>query len=227
VKHMQVDPISPQRIRCWLEQTVPDNRPPLRHASITQQRDGAASSITFSGLTKKELDAFLAFETGGSYIRVIDGRLHAYHSWEQLPDAEGDPLLAPHWGGTGVKEFGGLPADEGWHSPGIIATGIGSGCRNDDGRKQSYDVLTECGFVCLRSPRGADGRYWEQWVLHFMLAAKGRLKEHLSKWRVLQTQDKHLWYAEAEEACRYITHDLNVHYGSLDITIQRWALTCD
>jgi hypothetical protein len=174
-----------------------------------------------------ELGAFRAFETGASYLRVIEGRLHAYHAWEQLPDANADPLTVAHWGGTGVKEFGGLPKNEGWHSPGIIATGIGAGCGKDTGcQKRSQDILTECGFVCLRSPRGLDGKYWEQWVLHFMGAAKGPLKEHIDKWRNDNPKATN-WFTEAEEACRYISRDLHVHYGSLDITIQRWALTYD
>jgi hypothetical protein len=48
------------------------------------------------------------------------------------------------------------------------------------------------------------------------------LKAHLEAWK--KSHPKGGWHAEAEEVCRYLTHDLNISYGSLDITIQRWAL---
>ena len=135
---------------------------------------------------------------------VVNGRLHAYHTWEPLPDAETDPLLAPHWASTDEpKQFGGIPTSEGWHYPGIIATGIGAGCRDATGRKRSQDLLTECGFTCLRSPRGADGKYWEQWVLHNMLAAAGPLDVHMKAWRAANIE--RTWHSEAEEACRFLT----------------------
>lgn len=221
---MQVDEMKDIKIRCWLEQTEPDTRPPIRHTSMGRGPGPCDCSIAFGRLTDEELKAFEAFENGASYIRVIGGRLHAFHAWEVLPDAEEDPLMGPHWGSGGeVKQFGGPPPGEGWHSPGIVITGLGAGT-NEEGRKYSQDTLTECGFTCLRSPRENDGRYWEQWVLHFMLCAKGPLKGHMEKWRENNTTRN--WWAEVEEAARFLTKVLHVRYGSLDITIQRWALCC-
>lgn len=62
--------------------------------------------------------------------------------------------------------------------------------------------------------------------MHFMLAARGPLKEHLARWKEAFAGHPD-WHAEAEEAARFLTRDLGVHYGSLDITIQRWALSYD
>ena len=220
----QVDPVPLKQIRCWLSETIPDTRPQIRHNMIRSCR-GDDNAISFEHLTEKERQAFEAFEIGQSYLRIINGRLHAYHVHEPLPGPEPDPLMAPHWPSDGtIKQFGGPPRSEGWHMPGIHITALGAGSRSDDERKRSQDTLIECGFICLRSPRGDDGRHWEQWVLHFMNAAKGRLADHMKGWR--GTNKKHDWWAEVEEAARYITRDLNVHYGSLDITIQRWALGC-
>lgn len=224
---MQVDAIPPEQIRCWLEQIVPDKRPPLR----STMSGGNPPRIEFGGLTAKELEAFRSFENGASYLRVIDGRLHAYHVHEELPGPEEDPLIGPHWPANGeVKQYGGPKPGEGWHSPGIIITAVGAGRSSDEDRVQSQRTLTECGFDCLRSPRGEDGRYWEQWVLHYMLAAKGPLAAALKEWRARAKKGDYNqvnWWAEVEEAARIITRDLHVHYGSLDITIQRWALSCD
>lgn len=225
---MQVDQLEPKHPndRCWLSQPANDTRPPLRHTSLGSSRDGQRCSISFDGLTEKELHAFEAFEIGESYLRVLNGRLHAYSAREPLPTPEEDPILGPHWTGGAVKEWGGLPSEEGWHSPGIIITGLGAGSGSVEGRLRSQQIVTECGFVCLRSPRGEDGKYWEQWVLHFMLAARGPLKEHLDRWKEAFAGHPE-WHAEAEEAARFLTRDLGVHYGSLDITIQRWVLSYD
>jgi hypothetical protein len=224
---MQVDPlpaIHPAG-RCWLTQQQNDTRQPLRRNGIVQGARGAECGITFSGLTGKELEAFEAFEAGASYLRVVGGRLHAYRAYEALPDAECDPLLAPHWGERGqLKHFGGLPPGEGWHSPALIVTAVGAGGRGGDARR-SQKSLSECGFVCLRSQRGDDGKYWEQWVLHFMAAAKGLLESHLDAWS--KDSGPRDWWAAAEEAARFLTRDLRIAYGSLDITIQRWALCVD
>lgn len=84
-------------------------------------------------------------------------------------------------------------------------------------------------------------------MLHFMAAAEGDLAAHLKAWNAKRKPpDKpeplyHVggqavypssyvgdrkWFEEVEEAARFLTIDLGVRYGSLDITIQRWALTC-
>lgn len=74
--------------------------------------------------------------------------------------------------------------------------------------------------MCLRSRRGDDGGYWEQWVLHFLEAARGDLEQHL---KALPSGTA--WHARAEAAAKFVAK--HVRFGSLDITIQRWALCFD
>lgn len=202
----QVDVLEHKYEREWLAWPVKDDRPRIRWTSLSNEQ------ITITGLTKKEREAFEAFLAGASYIRCVDGRLHAYHSWLPLPNAVHDPICGPHWEATAEpKQFGGIPASEGWHSPGLILTGLEAGMQK---------LVEACGFVCLRSRRALDGKYWEQWVLHFMDAAKGPLEQHMREHAKLS------WHEKAEEACRFLAIDLRVRFGSLDITIQRWALAC-
>ena len=208
--------------REWLKWPAPDNRDPIRATSTSYRRGTANNQITLSGLTDRELDAVQQFLLGLSYLGCFKGRLHAYSVTEPLPKAEDDPLLAPHWESDGtMKEYGGRPVGEGSHSPGIIIEHVGAGARSRRETESSKATLTACGFTCLRSPRGDDGRFWEQWVLHGLWQAKGPFEKYL---KALEIND---WHREAEVAARFIARDLNVKFGSLDITIQRWALCND
>lgn len=217
----KVDPIMSKDDRCWLKWPVNDDRPPIRWTS----KGGPDGRIELAGLTPKELEAVEAFLAGTSYVRCINGRLHAYKTHEPLPRPEEDPLIGPHWRNTGEpKVWGGIPSGEGWHSPGIIITGLGAGLSPDGFGNQEAErnqaLVESFGFDCLRSRRGDDGKYWEQWVLHFLEAAKGDLLAHLN---ALPRDAK--WHQRAESAADFIAKQ--VRFGSLDIVIQRWALSYD
>lgn len=226
-----VDPVLATHPRCWLSVKEPDNRKKIRAGSRCRTDGSGGGNFTLENLTAKEYDALESFLCGQSYVRVIDGRLHAYSAYEELPQPEADPIIGRHWRRDGtVKEFGGIPSTEGWHSPGIVLTGLGAGITDhvfggaEAAHRRNQAKVEECGFVCLRSPRSEDGKYWEQWVIHSLTFAKGPLKKHMDQF----TGDRKLdWKRTVEEACRFLTCDLGINYGSLDITIQRWALTYD
>jgi len=220
----QVDPLpTDPNDRSWLTFNGRERRQRIGVSSKSHQMGSDKNSITFRNMTDKELHAMEAFLSGHSYVRVVDGRLHAYHAFDPLPEPERDPLLAEHWPVDGeTKQFGGLGDEKGWQSPGIIITAVGAAGRAE----RSRDLLRDWGFACLRSPRQSDGTYWEQWVLHYLLAAQGDLKDHLDRWKAEQpklTWDADSWKASAEEAGRFIVK-CGVSFGSLDITAQRWAL---
>jgi len=228
-----IDPLPPHvDDRCWLKHPVSDTRPKIAINSQTvpaKNHTGTDGRVEFKNLTAQECAALESFMQGGSYLRVIDGRLHAFHAWEPLPGPEEDPLLAPHWKAGEVKQFGGVPMGEGWHSPGITITALGAGIPGDSAsdaarRAENQRRVMACGFECLRSRRGDGGRYWEQWVLHGLWSAQGPLKAHLEQWH--KTHQPH-WHRDVEEAARFLAVDLQIAFGSLDVTIQRWALTCD
>jgi hypothetical protein len=209
----------------WPEKPAEDKRPPIRW--IMRARD----QVNVVGMTPKEVEAIEGFLAGKTYLRTIDGRLHAYDVHKPLPDAEDDPICGPHWEASAeVKQWGGPPPGSGWHCPGLILTGLNAGISPNPivdfkaMADRNQKLVEECGFVCLRSRRGRDGKYWEQWVLHGMMCAEGPLKQHLSQFKGYK---KLSWHAEAEEACRFLSRDLQINFGSLDITVQRWALCVD
>lgn len=218
---MKVDHLAPkQSPRAWLlyqENPDDDKRPKIKW--IMKSSEGR---VDISNLTKKEVEAVEAFINGTSYIRCVNGRLNAYSVSDPLPDAETDPLIGPHWASNGeVKHFGGLDQETGWHSPGIVITALGAGIIGDhaeERRRVNQKRVKECGFTCLRSPRGHDGMYWEQWVLHYLSAAKGPLGEFVKEYRQLE------WKALANSACEFLARDMGIQFGSMDVTIQRWAL---
>lgn len=222
-----IDPLPPipgRRERCWLkwpDKLAPDERTPIRWSSKSSRGE-----LTVSGLTPRELEAMEAFIRGTSYVRCVEGRLHAYDAHEPLPTPEEDPLMGPHWSASGEpKQWGGITSGEGWHSPGLIITALGAGIDRNapfgkDQAARNQALVESFGFVCLRSRRGDDGGYWEQWVLHFLEAARGDLEQHL---KTLPPGTG--WHERAEAAAGFIAK--HIRFGSLDITIQRWALAFD
>lgn len=216
-----VDPPPPDsRDRCWLEFPRNDLRPKIRSTSKSWRRDKAEGSICIENLTSREVEAVEAFLKGLSYVRVVNGRLHAYETTD-LPEPEDDPIFVPHWKPTGLRNlFDGKASESGWKSPGIVISHVGAGHEPREPQR-SYKILTECGFVCLRSKREGSG-YWEQWVLHSLRVAEGLLKERLDKFR--KQDPKPNWKEEVTFATDFIARDLGVSFGTMDVTIQRWAL---
>ena len=216
---MKVDAGEPkQSPRAWLvyPENLDDKRPKIRWA--LKSNDGRVDIVA---LTKKEVAAVESFINGNSYLRCVNGRLHAYSVNEPLPDAETDPLLGPHWSKGEVKKFGGLEQETGWHLPGIVITALGAGIDGDHAearRRENQKRVQDCGFTCLRSPRGDDGMYWEQWVLYSLSAAKGPLAEFVAANRKLD------WKQSANAACEFLVRDMGIQFGAMDVTIQRWAL---
>ena len=200
-----------------------DDRDPIRVSSNGFSKTDY--SISLSKLTKGERDAVEAMVMGHNYITCFNGRLYAFHVHDKLPGPFDDPIESPWWSSGGeVKEHGGKRSTDGWHSPSIIISHVGAGSLgNPSEPKRSYRILTDCGFDCMRSKRKGDGRYWEQWVLHGLYSAEGPLKNHLES---LNCDYDH-WHIKAQEAARFLTSDLFVKYGTLDISVQRWALCVD
>jgi len=204
-------PLRPEA-REWMPWREPETRPPIRYRTTTRSRDGECE-ITLSKLTRSELEAVEAFLIGQRYLGCFKGRLYSYDVHGRLPGPLDDPLMSQHWDSEPEeKQYGGPPEGKGIYSPGIVITAVGAGGGRGE-PKRSYEILTECGFVCLRSPKGPGGKHWEQWVLHSLACANGPLKEHLAG----REKD---WKKNAEDAASYLATTQRVAFGTLDITIQ-------
>lgn len=201
--------------RCWLKWKPDDSRPRMKWGMRSNK------SITIDNLTEREVQAFEGFLNGTCYVKCEQGRLFAYDVHETLPDPVHDPLIAPHFDSCAHKQLGGMCDESGWHSPGIAISHLGAG--RPDSYRRSAQQLTECGFDCLRSRRGPSGQYWEQWVLHSLWRAQGPLRKFMDDWK--STAEHKSWRTEVDAAARFIAVDMEVSFGTLDIVIQRWALT--
>ncbi len=212
-----ISTVSPRSWLSWPDRPQQDDRPAIRWTS----KGGSSGGINLVGLTAKELKAMEAFLNGTSYVRCIDGRLHAWNAHEPLPPPECDPLIGPHWNSTGERKvWGGVPSGKGWHSPGFVITALGVGLSTAEARRSNIKMAIEFGFHCLRSQRGQDGKYWEQWTLHFLEMARGRLREYLDG-----LPSKVGGHERVDVAAAFVAE--HIHFGSLDVTIQRWALSID
>jgi hypothetical protein len=83
-----------------------------------------------------------------------------------------------------------------------------------EGYKREADKLESYGFSCMRSRRGENGRFWENWYLPGVWCAKGDLAEKLKP--IKDSNEK------TQEAIRFLMR--NVSFGSMDMTQQRAAM---
>lgn len=206
--------------RVWLKHHVPDDRP---KAQIVGTGTRERLRVEIGNLTESEYEVVQGLVNGTQYIRFVDGRLWSYDVNESLPTPQQDPIMFPHWRDPGGEPIRLSGPTSGWHSPSLILSHLLS----PDPRRD-MELLESYGFDCMRSRRSRCGGYWEQWVLHGTWSATGELKKVLTDWNAL-AETKQLgvevrWRQEAELACRFIV-DQRIRFGTLDISIQRWALS--
>lgn len=235
----KVDPlpvVKGKQLTAWLkydDKEPKDDRPQIR-TGMTESNRGiyAGNAITIRNMTTKELEAVESFMNGASYLRIIDGRLHAYYVHEQSPSPVEDPLTTEHWPRAPVKlrKMSGVKSKEIKYAPGLMLSGLGAGISSVYGypkdetlykRMVANDAasLEDCGFTCLRSRRKRDGTVSELWVLNSLYSARGVLRQHIDS-----LDEKLSWGDKGEAACRFIARDMRIHFATLDLTSQRWAL---
>lgn len=203
--------------REWLKVPVePDNRPPIKWT----MRGGGQMHI--ANLTELEGKALEAFLNGSSWIRCIDGRLAAVSAYHQPPEPEDDPLMVGHWdqSNSTLKLTGEFPANRCGAS--IVISHLGAGLSTERERRANTRLAKSMGFTCLRSQRGEDGKYWETWNLFGIWMAKGILKTFCDE------LPKNIEFDErVQRMAHFIAVGASLSFGSLDVTVQRWALTHD
>lgn len=220
----------------------------IRETGSSQHPSGD-SSITLSG-TKEEMDAIRSAVNGANWLRVNDaGMAETVARHHKLPDPIDDPKIPPTWAIKPVPPLGQctkadldrarddnastprppmnvgpeLNASEGWHSPAIYIHHVGVGTREPNGYQRNAKRLTDYGFECMRSRRGADGRYWELWFLPYLIHAKGTLREKIDTLEKANQMEG--WTKTVREVVDHLCN--NINFGSLEVAIQRAALSYD
>jgi hypothetical protein len=96
------------------------------------------------------------------------------------------------------------------------------------GYLRNAQILESYGFVCMRSPRGNDGRFWETWYLPGAWAAKGKLKRMVENKQHEGDKKQDHAVKKKDETKRVISFLCsNVSFGQLDVVVQRAAMIMD
>lgn len=174
--------------------------------------------ITIAG-TEAEMDALQKMVAGLGYVAC--GRegmplfAERYEAATPLPD----PVCAAHFSPAGpsaakytAEGLKHRDALKGLTDEGCLSLYVEHLCGYDytpENYAREAAKMAEFGFVCMRSPRGSDGRYWEAWFLPGLWAAEGRLKNA----------------KDIPAAINLLIQ--NVRPGSISAVRQRCALTID
>jgi len=185
--------------------------------------------VTIGGLTREEKDTVESSMLGAHWIRKNHetGRLDSVNYFKPLP-APADDTLLPWWReqpktqrmmfATAPDE----PPNYKWNASIVIEHLCGYNY-TPERYKLAAERLESYGFHCLRSRRGAEGRFWEQWVLHLFEAA-GDLRAHLK-------EPERDWVNDNEEtqkkAVEYLRTNVPYSFGSLSLQHQVLAMVMD
>lgn len=203
---------------------------PIRLGSCSYSNDGC--SMTIDNLTREEMDTLKSFLLGTSWVRIDErGRLESTPRFQTLPSPGVDEEMFPFWTMTppellnapqqtvmcfAQEEFkcsGSLPTIVIEHLCGYYST--------PDKYANMAERLTSWGFEVMRSKRGADGKYWEQWVLHNpSFFSKGTLKEFIGTFEKNTSDDENLT-SVVSWLCK------NASFGSLSVNKQRAAMVIE
>lgn len=169
------------------------------------------------GVDPDKMNGVLA---GAAWFGVTGGEPEFRSRFQELPKPVPDEAMLPFWDGLGHSyKLIDVPVDS--SQPSLE---IGHLCGYDytpERYKAEAERLTEYGFVCLRSKRGADGKYWETWKLHGYWAAKGDLAHYLEQPAIRDAAPADKLEHVTSWLCRYSS------FGTLDVSWQVCAMTMD
>ncbi len=200
-------------------------QPKIRIGSQGPNRAQNARMIEIDGLTSDEqVQVRGSIEVGSCWIRKgPDGRLQTSPTLE-APLPETDPEMLPFWLPLGEKSPEGFPnlihlSPESLtnRSASFTITSLCGYNYTPENYQLAAQQLRAFGFVCLRSQRGADGRYMEHWYLPGLFWARGRLKTAITE----KTDE----VKKVEQALAFFRNNWDrLNFGSLCISIQRLAM---
>ncbi|MEO5646371.1 MAG: hypothetical protein ABIO57_01205 [Candidatus Paceibacterota bacterium] len=181
---------------------------------------GSEGRICIEGFSPENMERMLAAMTSGAYfVKVEKGKFIAIPIWEELPKPTEDIVMTPFW----RKHTEALQPemfDEYEHSPEkgcSPSISISSLCGyhySEENYKYNAEQLESFGFICMRSRRGIDAKFWEIWHLPGLWSAKGILGANIQSGK--DNNEKLLI------ALEFLRH--KVSFGTLDVSNQRLAM---
>lgn len=179
-----------------------------------------SDSFSLRNLQREEVENLQGMVYNHFWVTVTDGRLEVVRRREELPGPAEDEEMLPFWrrATPGTQQVQLFEVDIPKHSfPSIIIQSLCGYAYTPENYKYTAELLESYGFVCLRSRRGEDSKYWEMWFLCGLWSAKGGLKEFLEM--ASSESDKKKLEATIKFLCK------NVQFGTLDVSWQRAAMT--
>lgn len=190
----------------------------LDRVRASSYKAGPDGHVTLSSLTTEEGEKLRGAVDGVWWMRGNGGRLEFAPGYEP-PSAPTEDAMLPYWRTPArpEKEEDQYQTElfdtaSNWDSQtaSIVIQHLCGYSYTPEGYKANAEMLEECGFACLRSRRGDDGKFWEIWFLPGLWAAKGRLKEALYAIPKEQQMDVALKFL-----CAWTS------WGTLDLSVQR------
>ncbi|MFA5962052.1 MAG: hypothetical protein WC848_05200 [Parcubacteria group bacterium] len=173
--------------------------------------------LALGNLTEEEQENIRCMVRNHFWVTVTDGRLEVIRRREDVPGPTEDTDMLPFWrrASPGNQQLQLFPVEmEKYIMPSIIIHAPCGYNYSPENYEIEAEKLTSYGFICLRSRRGEDARFWELWYLPSLWSAEGRLKEYLN----LRVDQKGSIKKAVSFLCR------NASFGSLDLAWQRAAM---
>ncbi|MEQ1499963.1 MAG: hypothetical protein ABL917_01155 [Parcubacteria group bacterium] len=194
-----------------------------------RRQDEATTSITLSGIPKDQQEKVEGVTFGQHWMTVRDGKLIFSPAREPLPSPVEDTELLPYWRRhderQGLMKELVFDPEERSDSPSFMVKHLCGYNYTPENYKMNAKLLESYGFVCMRSARGNDGKFWENWYLPGAWAANGALKRMLEI-RQRESNKKQNLEAEKRDETNKIVSFLcrHVSFGQLDVVTQRAAM---
>lgn len=141
---------------------------------------GSSSQTKRSGEITLKLEDYEDYQkiegvlNGNTWMRQVNGKLEFRGAFEPL-DYSPDPDVEDIWRPRQTELFPPVIKIKEKEESGIYVQHI-CGYNGREVYQERAKLMEECGFECLRSRRGKNGRYWEIWYLPGKWAAKGPIQ---------------------------------------------------
>ena len=201
----------------------------IRITSTRQNRFDGTWNITFAGIPYELREKVEGVVTGHQWMTTRNGELVFSPTREPLPGPVEDESMLPFWRRYDerqlvMKEFV-FDSKTHFALPSFMIKHLCGYDYTPENYRDNAALLTSYRFVCMRSPRGDDGRYDEIWYLPGAVLAKGGLALAIAGLR-----QKRGWQATSADTLKEETDVVtkflceHISFGTLDVVIQRAAM---
>lgn len=197
-----------------------------------QKQGEATTSVTLSGIPKDHQERIEGVTFGQHWMTVKDGKLVFSPTREPLPSPAEDTEMLPFWRRhnerQGVMQELIFDPEERHDSPSFMVQHLCGYHYTPENYRTNAKLLESYGFVCMRSSRGDDGRFWETWYLPGVWAARGELRR-LVEQKQREGDGKQDHAAKNRDETKRVISFLcrTVFFGQLDVVVQRAAMVLD